>query len=63
MLWQNIRSLDTQLISENDTVWWLSRGGLEAETECEITAAKDQALQTKYHATKYYKQRQTAKAD
>lgn len=31
---------------------WLSRGSLKAETECEITAAKDQALQTKHHATK-----------
>ena len=52
MLWQSIRSVDTQLISEDDIVWWLSRGGLETETDCDITAAKDKALQTKHHATK-----------
>jgi hypothetical protein len=33
-------------------VRWLSRGDLKAETEREITAAKDRALQTKYHPTK-----------
>jgi hypothetical protein len=31
---------------------WLSKGDLKAETESEIVAAQDQALQTKYHATK-----------
>ena len=46
-----------QLISEEDTFLWLQRGELKAETECEITAAQDQALQTKYHATRYYKQK------
>jgi hypothetical protein len=31
---------------------WLSRGDLKGETTSDITAAQDQALQTKYHATK-----------
>ena len=31
---------------------WLSQGDLKAETESEIVAAQDQALQTKYLATK-----------
>jgi len=37
-----------QLISEEDTFLWLSKGDLKAETESEIVAAQDQALQTKY---------------
>jgi len=49
---QFIRNMDTQLISEEDTCLWHSRGDLKRETESEITAAQDQALQTKYHATK-----------
>jgi hypothetical protein len=49
---QYIRSIDKQLISEEDTFLWLSKGDLKAETESEIVAAKDQALQTKCHATK-----------
>jgi len=31
---------------------WLHRGNLKGETENEIAAAQDQALQTKYHETK-----------
>ena len=31
---------------------WLSKGDLKAEIESEIVAAQDQALQTKYYATK-----------
>jgi len=31
---------------------WLYRGNLKGETEKEIIAAQDQALETKYHATK-----------
>jgi len=45
---QYIRNIDRQLISEEDTFLWLSKGDLKAETESEI----DQALQTKYYATK-----------
>ena len=49
---QSIRNIDRQLISEEDTFLWLSKGDLKAETESEIVAAQDQALQTKYYATK-----------
>src|SRR5215469_10911170 len=48
---QYIRNLDRQLISE-DTFLWLSKGDLKAETESEIVAAQDQALNTKYYTTK-----------
>jgi len=34
---------------------WLSRGDLKGGNESEIIAAQDQALQTKYHATKILK--------
>src|SRR5215813_12537661 len=44
--------MDRQLISEEDTFLWLSKGDLKAETESEIVAAQDQALHTKYYATK-----------
>jgi hypothetical protein len=44
--------MDRQLISEEDTFLWLSKGDLKAETEREIVAAQDQALSTKYYATK-----------
>jgi hypothetical protein len=44
--------MDGQLISEEDTFLWLSRGDLKGENESEIIAAQDLALQTKYHATK-----------
>ena len=43
---------DGQLISEEDTFLWLSRRDLKGETKSEIIAAQDQALQTKYLATK-----------
>jgi hypothetical protein len=36
---QDIRSIDKQLISEEDTFLWLSKGDLKAETESEIVAA------------------------
>ena len=49
---QYIRSVDRQLIGEEDTFLWQSRGDLKGETESEIIAAHDQALRTKYHATK-----------
>jgi hypothetical protein len=41
-----------QLIGEEDMFLWLPRGDLKGETEGEVTAAQDQALQTKCHATK-----------
>jgi len=60
---QYITSMDRMLISKVGMLLWLSRGDLKEETESEIIAAQDQALQTKYHATNYYKQKQTANAD
>ena len=52
-----IRNIDRQLISEEDTFLWLSKGDLKAETESEIVAAQDQSLQTKYYAKKNTEQR------
>ena len=49
---QYTRNTDRQLIIEEHTFLWLSKGDLEAETESEIVAAQAQALQTKYYATK-----------
>jgi hypothetical protein len=49
---QCIRNVDRQLISEVDTFLWLSKGDLKVETESEIVAAQDYALNTKYYATK-----------
>jgi len=49
---QYIRNIDRQLVSEEDTFLWLSKGDIKAETESEIVAGQDQALQTKYYATK-----------
>jgi hypothetical protein len=43
--------MDRQLISEQDAFLWLSREQLKGNTESEIIAAQDQALQTKYRAT------------
>jgi len=44
--------VDRQHISVEDMLLWLTRGDLKGETESEIIAAQDQALQTKYLATK-----------
>ena len=60
---QYIRNMDRQLISEEDIFPWLTKGDLKAETESEIVAAQDQALNTKYYTTKYCTQRGTANAD
>jgi len=49
---QYIRNVDRQLISEEDMFLWLSKGDLKVETESEIVAAQDQALNTKCYATK-----------
>ena len=43
---QYVRNMDRQLISEEYTVLWLSKGDMKAETESEIVAAQDQALHT-----------------
>jgi len=47
-----IRNIDRQLISKEDAFLWVSKGDQKGETESEIVAARDQALQTKYYATK-----------
>ena len=52
MYGQYIRNINRQLISEEDTFLWLSKGDLKAETESEIVAVQDQAIKTKYYATK-----------
>jgi hypothetical protein len=44
--------MDRQLISEEDTFVWLSKGNLKAETESKIAATQDQAFNRKYYATK-----------
>jgi hypothetical protein len=49
---QYISNIDRQLISEEDTFLWFSKGDLKAETESQIVPAQDKALQTKYYATK-----------
>jgi hypothetical protein len=52
MYGQYIRNVDRQLIGEEDTFLWLSKGDLKAKTEREIMVTQDQALNTKYYATK-----------
>jgi hypothetical protein len=49
---QHIRNMDRQLISEEDTFLWFSKGHLKAETESQIVPTQDEALQTKYYGTK-----------
>ena len=46
-----VRSIDRHLSSEEDVFLCLSRGDAKGETESDIVAAQDEALQTKYHAT------------
>jgi hypothetical protein len=43
--------IDSLLVKKTRS-YWLSSGDLKGETESEVTAAQDLALQTKYHATK-----------
>jgi len=49
---QYIINIDREFINEEDTFLWLSKEDLKAETETEIVAAQDQAIQTKYYVTK-----------
>jgi hypothetical protein len=49
---QYFRNIDRQLISEEDTFLWFSKGDIKTETNSEIVAAQDQVIQTKYYATK-----------
>ena len=59
---QCIRSIDRHLISD-DTSLWLLRGDMKGETESEVIAAQDQALQIKIMSQKHYKQKQVANAE
>jgi hypothetical protein len=47
-----IRRMGRVLVSEESTLLLLPRGDLKGETEGEIIAAQDQALQSKRHAIK-----------
>jgi hypothetical protein len=49
---QYIKITDKQHIGDENMYLWLSSGDLQVETEREIVAARDQALQTEYFATK-----------
>jgi predicted CoA-binding protein len=51
MFGQYIRSIDRQLISEEDAFVWLSSGVATAETESVILTANDRVLQQKCRAT------------
>ena len=59
---QYIRSIYRQLISEEGMFLWLLSVSMIGETECEIIAAQDQVLQTKYRGTKM-SQIETTNAD
>ena len=50
---QYIRNIDRQLISEEDTFLWLSKGDLKVETESEIVAAQDQRYKQNIMRQKY----------
>jgi hypothetical protein len=64
MIGQYIRSTERQLISEEDTFLWLSRGDLNGETGSEIIAPQDRALQKQnIRQQKYYRQKETENSD
>ena len=48
---QCVINIDRQLIGEEGMLW-LSKGDLKAETESEILATQDRALQTEHYAKK-----------
>jgi len=50
---QYYRNIDRQLISEEDTFLWLSKGELKAETESEIVAAQDRRYKQNIVRHKY----------
>ena len=55
--------MDKQLISQEDTFVWLSRGGLKRQNGSEIIAAQDQVLQTKISCAKFLQPKYRANAD
>jgi len=52
---QFCRNIDRQLVSEEDTLLWLSRGDLKGKTGSEIIEAQNQALQIRCHAMKMWR--------
>ena len=52
MYGQYFINIDRQLISEEYTLLCLQKGELKAETESEIVAVQDRAIQTEYYETK-----------
>jgi hypothetical protein len=47
-----IQNIDRELVREEVTFLWLQMGDLTAETGSQIIEAQDQAVETKYDATK-----------
>jgi len=50
------RCINRQLIREDDTFLWISRGNLKAETERWSNSSTRAAYQNKYYATTKYNQ-------
>jgi hypothetical protein len=50
-----LQNMDAQLANKRDRFIWLLEGELKGETESQIIAAQDQALNTKFNATKLLK--------
>ena len=60
---QYIESTGRQLVSKEDILLLQSGRNVKRETESEIIAIQDQALQTNIMQQSYYKQKQRANAD
>jgi hypothetical protein len=58
-----IKGTDRGLVSEEDRFVWLLRGDLKVGNGSETKATQDQALQTKYHATKILQTEADTNAD
>ena len=61
--WSVYQKYGQTVLNEKDTFLWLLRGDLRGETESEMTAAHDEALQTNSMRQKYYKQKEKANGD
>jgi len=53
--------VERELVSEEVTLLWLSRGDLKGETESELITAQDVVLQTKHRVTKILQQETDSK--
>jgi hypothetical protein len=60
---QYIKSTGRQLVSKEDILLLLSGRNVKRETESEIMATQDQALQTNITQQSYYRQKQRTNAD